>query len=189
MGQLRNPFHGHNLMASGQRYKSKERVSSYHLIDRYHILIIQEDGVHAFSFNPHRTAPRSPARTKPGGYLLRLSLPPVNFDRRGHTSISHLRIPRSHPDDRPMFRPDPKHSSLAVCMYYSTFHDEQPISLASSIHLVILVSLSTIHAYLVRAVKTRPRRRSIAPPWETWAPTGARVISMENVSSYRTPSL
>ncbi|RDX40971.1 hypothetical protein OH76DRAFT_278707 [Lentinus brumalis] len=129
------------------------------------------------SFDPDRTVLAPPAFAKPRSHLLHLFLPhfPPGVKCEGIASL--LRIPRSHPDDRPLFRPDPSHSLLAMCVDYELARNGRRMWLQT--RLVILVFLSTIRTYL--AHKENVLRRAHVLPWDMWAPTGARIVSTEYV--------
>ncbi|RPD53286.1 hypothetical protein L226DRAFT_614584 [Lentinus tigrinus ALCF2SS1-7] len=166
------------------RYQSHE-ISSYHLIDRHHILITQHDGIHVFAFDPDRSGPAPPVYTKPQAQLLHLRLPAFEpAAQRAGLFKSVLNIPRSHPDDRPLFRPDPSHSLLAICMDNFALNCRPDRFQKSGV--LFLVSLETIRAYLARRLKTGWARfgRSLVLRWDDWGPMGARVVTTDDINLF-----
>ncbi|RPD53273.1 hypothetical protein L227DRAFT_617115 [Lentinus tigrinus ALCF2SS1-6] len=166
------------------RYQTRQ-ACSYHLIDRRHILVTKQDGIDVFSFDPDRGAPKPPSYTKPQAHLLRLCLPRLGLGvQQPERFNSFLHIPRTHRDDRPLFRPDPSHSLLAVRMddiLSATDKGRQVIRQS----MVFLVSLATIRSYLARRETGWWRRSRAIVPWDNWGPTGARVVTAENTTAHK----
>ncbi|RPD58545.1 hypothetical protein L226DRAFT_614674 [Lentinus tigrinus ALCF2SS1-7] len=160
------------------RYKTN-RVTCYYLIDRHHIVLILNNSIHVFSFDPDRHASQGPpAYTRPGAHLLHLQLPRLEFRAQLGDTTALLRIPRPHPADRPLFRQDPGAALLALIMTVNTLEpwwsSRDTIS-----HLTILVPLSTIRTHIGH---TGARiLRTPALPWQDWGPGGARVVRTHEV--------
>ncbi|RPD53278.1 hypothetical protein L227DRAFT_402877 [Lentinus tigrinus ALCF2SS1-6] len=156
------------------------QVSFYHLIDRHHVLVTQRDGIHVFAFDPDRGALEPPAHTTIQTQLLHLRLPGFEPEQEHLNPVkSFLHIPRTHRDDRPLFRPDPSHSLLAIHMDH--MHSIGPGR--EKIHsLVFLVSLMTIRGCLARW--QTGWWRSLVLPWDDWGPTGARIIALKNIDKF-----
>ncbi|RPD64717.1 hypothetical protein L226DRAFT_565312 [Lentinus tigrinus ALCF2SS1-7] len=169
------------------RYQSNQ-IISYHLIDRHHILITQHDGIHVFALDPDHSEPEPPVYTMTQAELLHLRVPTFKLPavQRAGLFKSFLDIPRNHPDDRPLIRPDPAHSLLAMCMPVHVAIGSEYDKIVQTKSLVFLVSLATIRGYLARRhSKTGSAQlgRSLVLSWDDWGPAGARVVTADNVDA------
>ncbi|RPD58529.1 hypothetical protein L226DRAFT_524552 [Lentinus tigrinus ALCF2SS1-7] len=168
----------HVLMHSGQRYKAN-KVIYYHLIDRNYIVLILNNSIHGFSFDPDRASDGPPAYARPGAHLLHLQLPRFEIDvQLSNDTMALLHIPRPHLTDLPLFRQDPGAALLVLMMVVKTFAESGSKFWRPS-HLTIFVPLSTIRTHLGRA--SARILRTPALPWQDWGPGGVRVVCMHDI--------
>ncbi|KAI0742277.1 hypothetical protein C8Q80DRAFT_1272977 [Daedaleopsis nitida] len=160
---------------------------SFHFLDRLHVLVVRQDGIHVRRLDPDRMelAASSLGWSTPSYIVLHLRFPQL------HSYLVASRLSAGgwqlHPDDRSYFCPNT--SARALLMV--TFRLSREVT-----HLVVLVPLSTIHDRLSTGTligQPDPMKLPGAAVlegrvrvWNEWGVSGARTVPAFTKWDYRT---